>query len=60
MLDDLPASQNDRFVARELIKNAVIAAEGEFPWYKDTGTASVIGKKGQNLLVAPITPRTTL
>ncbi|NEY89491.1 FumA C-terminus/TtdB family hydratase beta subunit [Tabrizicola oligotrophica] len=51
ILDDPEASQNDRFVALELIKNAVIAAEREFPSCQDTGTAIVTGKKGQNLLV---------
>jgi fumarate hydratase, class I len=52
ILDDPLASANDRLVALELIKNAVIAAEGEFPSCQDTGTAVVIGKKGQNLLVS--------
>lgn len=51
ILDDPLASANDRFVALELIKNAVIAAEGEFPSCQDTGTAIVTGKKGQNLLL---------
>ncbi|MDJ0990978.1 MAG: FumA C-terminus/TtdB family hydratase beta subunit, partial [Desulfobacterales bacterium] len=48
-LDDPEASQNDRFVALEMLKNAVIAAEGEFPMCQDTGTAIVIGKKGQQV-----------
>lgn len=52
IFDDPDASANDRFVALELIKNAVIAAEREFPSCQDTGTAVVTGKKGQNLLVA--------
>lgn len=51
ILDDPEASQNDRYVALELIKNAVIAAGREFPSCQDTGTAIVTGKKGQNLLV---------
>lgn len=51
ILDDPDASANDRFVALELIKNAVIAAEREFPSCQDTGTAIVTAKKGQNLLV---------
>lgn len=51
ILDDPDASPNDRFVALELIKNAVIAAEREFPSCQDTGTAIVSGKKGQNLLI---------
>lgn len=51
VLDDPLASANDRLVALELLKNAVIAAEGEYPSCQDTGTAMVLGKKGQNLLV---------
>ncbi len=49
ILDDPEASRNDRFVALEMLKNAVIAAEGEFPMCQDTGTAIVIGKKGQQV-----------
>lgn len=51
ILDDPEASQNDRYVALELLKNAAISAEGEFPSCQDTGTAIVAGKKGQNVLV---------
>ena len=51
ILDDPDASENDRYVALELLKNAVIAAEGTFPSCQDTGTAIVTGKIGQNLLV---------
>ncbi len=43
------ASHNDRYVALEMLKNAVIAAEGEFPMCQDTGTAIVMGKKGQQV-----------
>jgi len=46
ILDDPQASRNDRFVALELLQNAVISSEGEFPMCQDTGTAIVIGKKG--------------
>ncbi len=49
ILDDPQASDNDRYVSLELLKNAVIAAEGVFPSCQDTGTAIVIGKKGQNV-----------
>jgi len=49
ILDDPLASDNDRYVSLELLKNAVIAAEGVFPSCQDTGTAIVIGKKGQNV-----------
>lgn len=51
ILDDPEASANDRFVASELLKNAVIAAAKKFPSCQDTGTAIVTGKKGQNVLV---------
>jgi len=47
IIDDPDASDNDRYVALEMIKNAVIAAEMEYPMCQDTGTAIVIGKKGQ-------------
>ena len=47
ILEDPEASDNDRFVARELLKNANIAAERVLPSCQDTGTAIVIGKKGQ-------------
>lgn len=47
ILDDPEASPNDRFVALELLKNANIAASGVLPGCQDTGTAIVMGKKGQ-------------
>ncbi len=47
ILDDPEASPNDRFVALELLKNANIAAGGILPSCQDTGTAIVMGKKGQ-------------
>jgi fumarate hydratase class I len=47
ILDDPEASDNDRFVALDLLKNAVIAAGGVLPMCQDTGTAIVKGKKGQ-------------
>jgi len=49
ILKDPEASTNDRYVALELLKNAVISAEGIFPMCQDTGTAIVIGKKGQSV-----------
>ena len=49
ILNDRKSSDNDRYVALEMLKNAVIAAEGEFPMCQDTGTAVVIGKKGQRV-----------
>jgi fumarate hydratase, class I len=47
ILDDPEASDNDCFVAETLLKNAVIAAEGKLPSCQDTGTAIVIGEKGE-------------
>ena len=49
IFDDPEASDNDRYVALEMLKNAVIAADGVFPMCQDTGTAIVIGKKGQQV-----------
>ena len=46
---DPQSSANDKAVALELLKNAVIAAEGVFPMCQDTGTAIVMGKKGQGV-----------
>jgi len=51
ILDDPEASDNDRFVALELLKNAVIAAARQFPSCQDTGTAIVLAKKGQQVLI---------
>jgi fumarate hydratase class I len=50
ILDDPEASDNDRFVALDLLKNASIAAGGVLPMCQDTGTAIVKGKKGQYVL----------
>ena len=47
IFEDPESSANDRFVAFELLKNAVIAAEMEFPICQDTGTATIIAQKGQ-------------
>jgi fumarate hydratase class I len=49
ILEDAEASDNDRYVALEMIKNAVISAGGIFPSCQDTGTAIVMGKKGQQV-----------
>ncbi len=49
ILDDPEASENDRYVALTLLKNAEIAAEGILPMCQDTGTAIVVGKKGQQV-----------
>jgi fumarate hydratase, class I len=50
ILDDPEASPNDRFVATDLLKNACIAAGGVLPMCQDTGTAIVMGKKGERVL----------
>ncbi|HSH99981.1 MAG TPA: fumarate hydratase, partial [Reyranella sp.] len=47
ILDDSEASSNDKYVALELLKNANISAGGVLPMCQDTGTAIVMGKKGQ-------------
>ncbi len=49
ILDDPDASPNDHFVATELMQNANIAAGGVLPMCQDTGTAIVMGKKGQHV-----------
>lgn len=49
ILDDQEASDNDRYVATTLLKNAEIAAEGILPFCQDTGTAIVMAKKGQQV-----------
>ncbi len=51
ILEDPEASDNDRFVALELLKNANISAAMEFPSCQDTGTAIIAGKKGQQVIV---------
>ncbi|KNX36441.1 fumarate hydratase [Luteipulveratus halotolerans] len=51
ILDDPEASNNDKFVALDLLKNANIAAAGVLPMCQDTGTAIVMGKKGGQVLV---------
>jgi fumarate hydratase class I len=49
IVKDPDSSDNDRYVALEMLKNAVIAAEMEFPMCQDTGTAIIMGKKGQQV-----------
>ncbi len=49
ILEDSEASDNDVFVASQLLENAIIAAEREFPSCQDTGTAIVMGKKGEQV-----------
>ena len=52
ILKDPEASPNDRFVALDLLKNANISAGGVLPMCQDTGTALVMGKKGQFVLTS--------
>ena len=49
ILDDPEASENDRMVALMLLKNAEIASHGILPFCQDTGTATIVGKKGQQV-----------
>ena len=52
IMGDPQASDNDKFVALDLLKNAVIASVGVLPMCQDTGTAIVMGKRGQQVLTA--------
>jgi len=49
ILDDPEASDNDRTVALTLLRNAEVSAHGVLPFCQDTGTATVVGKKGQQV-----------
>ncbi|XP_030843054.1 uncharacterized protein LOC105447566 [Strongylocentrotus purpuratus] len=49
ILDDPEASSNDRFVSLELLKNANVASAMVLPGCQDTGTAIMMGKRGQNV-----------
>ncbi|WP_343529680.1 FumA C-terminus/TtdB family hydratase beta subunit [Yokenella regensburgei] len=51
ILDDPEASDNDRYVALQLLRNAAIAAEEELPLCQDTGTSTIIAEKGQQVWV---------
>ncbi|RCK81417.1 MAG: Fumarate hydratase class I, aerobic [Candidatus Ozemobacter sibiricus] len=50
VLDDPQAHPNEKFVVGSLIRNAVIAAEGVFPLCQDTGTATILAKRGEGIL----------
>ena len=50
IIEDPEASPNDRFVATDLLKNANISAGGVLPMCQDTGTAIIMGKRGQQVL----------
>ncbi len=49
ILTDPEASDNDKYVALTFLRNAEITAKGIFPFCQDTGTATIVGKKGQNV-----------
>lgn len=49
IIDDPEATDNDRFVAYNLLQNAVVAAQGQLPSCQDTGTAIVMAKKGEDV-----------
>ncbi|MBU1219543.1 FumA C-terminus/TtdB family hydratase beta subunit [Myxococcota bacterium] len=50
IIEDPEASDNDRYVAAALLKNAVISASGELPLCQDTGTATVVALRGSNII----------
>jgi fumarate hydratase class I len=50
ILRDPEASDNDKYVARVMLENAVVSAGFELPFCQDTGTATVVGKKGHLVL----------
>ncbi|MFH0901509.1 MAG: fumarate hydratase [Pseudomonadota bacterium] len=49
ILSDPEASENDKFVARTMLENAVVSAEFQLPFCQDTGTATVFAKKGHRV-----------
>ena len=49
ILSDPEASENDKFVALTMLRNAEVAAKGQLPFCQDTGTAVIHGEKGQNV-----------
>ena len=49
IINDPEATDNDRFVAYNLLQNAAVAVEGQLPSCQDTGTAIVMAKKGENV-----------
>ncbi|MCC8186259.1 MAG: fumarate hydratase [Bacteroides sp.] len=49
ILDDPEASENDKYVALTFLRNAEVSAKGKLPFCQDTGTAIIMGKKGQQV-----------
>ena len=52
ILHDPEASENDKYVALTFLRNAEVSAKGQLPFCQDTGTAIIIGKKGQQVWTA--------
>ncbi len=52
IFDDQEASDNDKYVALTMLRNAEVAAKGKLPFCQDTGTAIVMGKKGQQVFTS--------
>lgn len=49
ILTDDEASENDKYVALTMLRNAEVAAKGDLPFCQDTGTATIVAKKGQQI-----------
>lgn len=49
ILDDIEASENDRFIAVTMLRNAEVSVKGKLPFCQDTGTATIVAKKGQRV-----------
>jgi len=49
ILSDPEASENDKYVALTFLRNAEVSAKGKLPFCQDTGTAIIVGKKGQQV-----------
>lgn len=60
IMEDPESSDNDRYIALELLKNAVISADKVYPMCQDTGTAIVMGKKGQQVWTGGTSDITTI
>lgn len=56
ILEDPEATDNDRFVAHTMLMNQAVSADGELPTCQDTGTAIVMGKKGENVFTGANDP----
>lgn len=56
ILKDPEATDNDRFVAHTMLMNQAVSADGELPTCQDTGTAIVMGKKGENVFTGANDP----